>query len=145
MASSATGKLLSFPQKAKRLGTWAPWHEVPGGRIWVAQDGTRTYYIRKTIKGTRYQARFVGSDPIALADQLRRFYADPAGFDPRGVRPDAALFLDEQMVASYLEWSASPPPGRKRPRARSNWLGKKRSYLRWLADRLPTGLALGAV
>lgn len=105
-------------------GTWEPWD---GGRVWVAQDGTRTYYIRKAIGGRNYQHNTHCHEAAGAFKHLERFLADPVGYRPGG---DEALYLDAELSLLFLKWSANEKQNTPK------YVNDQRRYLAWWAERL---------
>lgn len=112
--------------KKNEIGRWEPWE---GGRKWVDADGRVTFYIRKRVGGRRYEVRTPATSERAAHDQLRRFEADPEGYDPAGATPREGLFLTAELVKEYLEYSEAE--GNSAP-----WRRKKKNILAWWAERL---------
>jgi hypothetical protein len=90
----------------------------------------RTYYIRKQVGGRRYEVNTGASTATAAHEQLRRFQADPEGYDPRGERRPNPIHLDEDLSRDFLAW-----PEREKGNS-SRWVGQQRLYLAWWAERL---------
>ncbi len=66
-------------------GRWEPWE---GGRKWIGEDGkVAAYYIRRRVGGRRFEVRTPATGESAAHAQLRRFEADPEGYDPAGDAP----------------------------------------------------------
>lgn len=130
------GDLVSIggePKKAaKANGRWAPWD---GGRKWIDADGRVTYYIRRSVNGRRYEVRTSATTERAAFEQLKRFEADPEGYDPRGEERAEAVYLDEDLARAFLAWSVAP---RKDGGAGNTprWVGQQRLYLAAWADHL---------
>lgn len=95
----------------------------------------RVYVIRKMVNGRRYVVSTRARSEAAAVAQLRRFEADPEGYDPRGhVRPNA-IYLDVPLADAFLAWSLKP----KDQGGRGNtprWVGEQKRYLDWWSDRL---------
>ena len=116
--------------KAK-IGQWVPW---TGGRYWLAPDGRRTYYIRRSVGGTRYAVNTGASTERAAIAQLEAFLKDPEGYDPRGAQRPDAIYLDEKLAKDFLDWSEAPQPnGAGNTR---KWVHEQKLYLAWWADKL---------
>jgi integrase len=108
-------------------GRWAPWE---GGRKWITSDGKiAAYYIRKRVGGKRYEIRTPAITEGVAHEHLKRFLADPEGYDPTGVAPREGLYLTEKLVTEYLAYS----------KAEGNsvgWRRKQKHILAWWGERL---------
>ena len=112
---------------ARDGGRWEPWE---GGRKWVGADGkVAAYYIRARVGGRRFEVRTPATTEGAAHAQLRRFQADPEGYDPAGDAPREGLFLTEDLVSEHLEYSRTT--GNSAP-----WRRKQKHILAWWGDRL---------
>ncbi len=92
--------------------------------------------IRRQIDGERIVVSTRCHDERTALEHLRRFEADPRGYDPRGVAPAEALVLDEEPAKGYLDWSRDDAGNSREWRA-------KRAFLSWWAEELK-GLDLRA-
>jgi len=109
---------------AERTGTW------DGGYIHKDGRGRDVYVIRQMINGKRYEVSTRSFSMRAAMDQLKRFQADPEGYDPRGeVRPDP-IYLDLQHAEQYLKYS------REECENTRAWVTKQRAILSWWAEKL---------
>ena len=110
-------------------GTWE------GGYWRLDGRGRRVYVIRRQVAGKRYEVSTRARNEPAAVAQLRRFEADPEGYDPRGrVRPNP-IYLDVKLADAFLAWSAKP----KAEGGRGNtgrWVHEQKLYLDWWAERL---------
>src|SRR5216684_3817779 len=60
-----------------------------GGYVRKDERGREVYTIRRMINGKRYDVSTRAHTERAALEQLKRFEADPEGYDARGVlRPD---------------------------------------------------------
>ncbi|ACG73253.1 integrase family protein [Anaeromyxobacter sp. K] len=109
-------------------GHWEPC-EVRGLRIWRDASGRRTFHIRQSIRGQRYEIATGATNIASALEQLRRFQADPEGYDPRGEAPREGLFLTDELVQEYLAFSKSEGNS-------VGWRRKQKNILAWWADRL---------
>ena len=73
-------------------GTWF------GGRIWCDDRGRNVYVIRKQVNGKRYEISTRSHTERAALEQLKRFEADPEGYDPRGVIQEEPILLTESLA-----------------------------------------------
>jgi integrase len=119
------------------------WVTVEGwaGRVWVADNGKRTFYIRQYRDGKPWEVSTKCSRLPGALKELDRFEKDPAGYRPQGVGEQ--LVLDEQLITRYRAWcedTARQDGKELDPR----WLDAKERYLGWWAEQLK-GRPLGAV
>jgi integrase len=103
-------------------GTW------PGGRVFIEDDGTKTFHIRKRVNGWRYEVSTRCKSLTAAMKQWERFQLDPAGYDPSGERGER-LYLDDTLIDEFMAWSA------KRKNS-VEWQAKQRRFLKWWSARL---------
>jgi integrase len=102
--------------------------EVPGLRVWRDAKGRPSYHIRKSINGTRYEHATGATNIASAIEQLRRFEADPEGYDPRGdARED--MFLTDELVKEFLEHSKAQGNS-------ADWRRKQKNLLAWWIERL---------
>lgn len=113
--------------RAKK-GTWV--REWRGGRVWRAQDGTETYYIRRTLNGRRYDLSTRCTTEVAAFNALERFEKDPDAFHPEGDPATAPVHLDNELAVAYLAFCRDE---QENSRA---WLAKKKNLLAWWMERL---------
>lgn len=109
--------------KGKRAGAW------PGGRIWEAADGTRTYVIRRKVAGRAYEVSTRCTSLRAAMAQLARFEADPEGYDPSGGKGER-LTLDLDRARAFLRWSLEEKGNS------AAWVRQQKRYLAWWMERL---------
>ncbi|HTP49412.1 MAG TPA: tyrosine-type recombinase/integrase [Anaeromyxobacteraceae bacterium] len=106
------------------------------GGFWrLDTNGRRVYVIRRSVNGRRYVISTRARNEAAAVAQLRRFEADPEGFNPRGVVRADPIFLDDKLRLAFLEWSAKP----KKEGGRGNtriWVHEQKLYLEWWQKRL---------
>ncbi|HET6412040.1 MAG TPA: hypothetical protein VFG53_08265 [Anaeromyxobacter sp.] len=108
-------------------GRWEPWE---GGRKWIDASGkVAAYYIRARIGGRRFEVRTPATTESAAHAQLKRFQADPEGYDPAGDAPREGLYLDDELVKEHLAYSEAE--GNSAP-----WRRKQKHILAWWAERL---------
>jgi integrase len=103
-------------------GTW------PGGRVFIEDDGTKTFHIRKRVNGWRYEVSTRCKSLTAAMKQWERFQLDPAAYDPSGER-GARLYLDETLITQFIAWS-------EKRKNSVEWRAKQRRFLGWWAARL---------
>jgi len=114
------------------MATREPW---TGGHVHVGKDGTKTYVIRKRIGGKRYEVSTRASTRHAAELELRRFEADPEGYQPGGPKRPDPVYLDPQLSTEFLEWSAAPrEEGGKGNSPR--WVHYQSKYLAWWEPHL---------
>jgi integrase len=102
--------------------------EVRGLRVWRDADGRRTFHIRKSIGGQRYELATGATNIASAIEQLRRFEADPERYDPRGEAREG-IYLSEKLVEDYLAYSKAE--GNSAP-----WRRKQKHLLAWWGERL---------
>lgn len=117
----------------------APWD---GGFIHTAENGRRTYVIRKRIGGRLFEVSTRCSSSEAANEQWKRFQADPINYRPSGTEARDPLLLDLGMSAAFLTWS------RDQKKNTPKWVSEQRRELSWWLDRLKgkdlRGLSLDA-
>lgn len=77
----------------------------PGGHVHVAADGRKTYVIRKRIGGKRHTVSTRCTTLRAAMVELERFEADPAGYEPGGVKKRETLPITDELAVQFLRWS----------------------------------------
>jgi integrase len=101
-----------------------------GGYIRKDAQGRDTYVIYRQIAGKRYEVSTRAHTLRAALEQLKRFEADPEGYDPRGnVRPDA-IYLDEKLSEEFLTYS------RREKENTGKWVREQQRSLAWWAEKL---------
>jgi integrase len=113
--------------KPSTEGRWEPWE---GGRCWIDREGDRTYYIRKRVGGRRYEIRTPATVASVAFEHLKRFLADPEGYQPQGEVRAEPIYLDEKLASEFLAWC------RDEKKNSPDWLRHQRDYIAWWADRL---------
>jgi integrase len=81
------------------------------------------------VAGVRYQFKTPARSESDAVEHLRRFRANPAGYDPHGDAPRAPLHLDAKLVEEFLAFS-------EREGNSAGWRRKQKNILAWWADRL---------
>lgn len=105
-------------------------------RLWeggyVRQDGRgrEVYIIRRMVRGHRYHVSTRCHTARAALEQLARFEADPAAYDPRGSSPADPIFLDVTLAEGFLTWSRQVRHNTRK------WVGEQRAALAWWAEQL---------
>jgi integrase len=105
------------------------WENVEGwsGRVWVAENGKRTFYIRQVREGKRWSVSTRCSTLRAALKELERFEMDPAAYRPLGSTP--TLVLNEELIERYAKWCKDMTDARD-----DAWLEAKKRYLFWWAE-----------
>lgn len=78
-----------------------------GGYISEPKRGKPVYVIEKRIRGVLFKRSTRKHTEDAAVRELRKFEADPAGYDPAGM---ARLTLTPELVMEYRAWQLEPPP-----------------------------------
>lgn len=115
--------------KGRWAGSW------PGGRIWEAADGRRTFIIRRKIGGREFAISTGATTLRAALKQLERFEADPDGYDPAGAASREPVYLDDDLVKAYLGWCLRPEEEGGKGNSRE-WVGKKKGIVAWWMDAI---------
>lgn len=118
-----------------------------GGLVRYGADGRGTFVIRRMVNGNRYmvstRVRFradaseqakAKAEAAALI-QLRRFEANPEGYDPRGEVAAAPIYLDDPLRLAFLLWSAKPKKEGGKGNTR-DWVHEQKLYLEWWQKKL---------
>ena len=100
-----------------------------GGRIWVDDDGRKTYWIRRCIRGKRYDLSTRTHSAKAALEHLARFERDPEGYDPTGGHGEP-LVLTATLVEAFLVWSRGSKGNSL------DWVRKQKRYLAWWSTKL---------
>jgi integrase len=108
---------------ADRIGTW------DGGYVRTDAHG-RSVVIRQQVNGKRYELSTRAFSVRAALEQLKRFQADPEGYDPRGEERPESIYLSEELVRGYLAYSREDK-GNSR-----SWVTEQRALLAWWAEKL---------
>jgi integrase len=111
-------------------GTWTVVEAWKHGRAWRDADGTLTFYIRKQIKGRRYDVSTGCSTLRGAMEHLERFEKDPEAYQPGGDPGTEPIYLDVDLIKTYLAWSLND---------RGNtpaWVAKQKAVLGWWMERL---------
>ena len=86
--------------------------------------------IRQQVNGERYDLSSRTYSIRAALEQLKRFQADPEGYDPRGDVAPNAIYLDLELATQYLAYSLDECENTR------EWVTKQRTILAWWAERL---------
>jgi len=62
------------------------------------------YVIERWLRGTRYHVSTHARTERGALEQLRRFEADPAGYDPRGVAALEPVVLTADLIAAHVAY-----------------------------------------
>lgn len=124
--------------KPRREGRWVKVPEWRGGRAWEDPDGTRTYYIRKTVAGAAFEVSTGCTQLAAAIKHLERFEADPHGYRPEGDASAVPLYLDAdpdesgvpKLAREFLRWSRDDK-GNTLP-----WVAKQKAAMTWWIGKL---------
>ena len=102
-----------------------------GGFIHEAEDGSKTYVIRKQVAGTRYEVSTRCVTERAALKQLERFEADPEGYSPgSSEKKKEPVLLDVEVANRFLTWC------RDVKKNSPLWVGKQKRYVAWWATKL---------
>lgn len=116
---------------------WNPWPGIRGGQVFVAKDGTLSFYVDRKIQGRRLKANLRAHDAESAVARLREWEKNPAGWSPGGIAPVAPVHLDEELLDAFVRWCSEVPAGKLRRRnTDAGWVGKKKNYLAWLGGVL---------
>jgi integrase len=114
--------------ESETIGHWEAC-EVRGLRVWRDADGRRTYHIRKSVGGKRYELATGATNIKSAIEQLRRFEENPESYDPRGDAPREGVYLTEKLVSEYLDYSKAEGNS-------AGWRRKQKNLLAWWGERL---------
>src|SRR5258708_36279222 len=111
-----------------------------GGYVRKDERGREVYTIRRMINGKRYDVSTRAHTERAALEQLKRFEADPEGYDARGVlRPDP-IYLDKKLSETFFAYS------REEKKNSRGWVAEQRALLAdWAEDLRGVDLRRGAV
>src|SRR5258708_25257784 len=100
-----------------------------GGYVRKDERGREVYTIRRMINGKRYDVSTRAHTERAALEQLKRFEADPEGYDARGVlRPDP-IYLDKKLSETFFAYS------REEKKNSRGWVAEQRALLAdWAED-----------
>jgi integrase len=79
-----------------------------GGFIRQTKRGKPVYVIEKRIRGALFKVSTRKHTEDAAMRELRRFEADPAGYDPVGLLD--RLVMTPELIMEYRAWQLEPPP-----------------------------------
>lgn len=105
-------------------GTWL------GGYIRNDKKGRKTFIIRKSVNGKRYEASTYANTQRAALKQLERFEMDPENYRPQGEERRDPLYLTEKLAQEFLDWS------RDQKENSTQWRGSQRRFLVWWGTKL---------
>jgi integrase len=103
--------------------------EWPGGRVWTDAKGRKSYVIRKSINGRRFEVSTKCSSLRPAMKALEEFEKDPLAFLPGKVTKDV-LKLDDALIEQFCSWSRSDKKNT------AEWVEKQRAVLTWWKERL---------
>ncbi len=111
------------------VGLAMPWMKWDGGRYWLNDIGHRTYYLRRTVGGIRYDVNTGATTDRGALEQLKRFEADPSAYHPAGPHREplrlTPVLIDQFVLFSEVEKRNSKP-----------WVRRQRKWLNWWAGLL---------
>lgn len=104
-----------------------------GGIIRLDSQGRKTYIIRRSIGGTRYELSTRCTTERAAFEELKRFEASPTTYKPgsqgTGKAPGRPVYLTTEVLEGFVAFSASKGNSKL-------WLDNQRRYLTWWMDVL---------
>jgi integrase len=113
-----------------------------GGFIRKNSRGKDVYFIRRSINGKRYSFSTRCHISSAAHEHLKRFEADPGGYDPGGTPTTNQLLIDLELVREFLTWSRDVQENTPK------WISYQKNYLSWwsvgLGDKDLRRLSLGS-
>jgi len=101
-----------------------------GGFARTDAKGRKVYVIRRMINGKSYKVSTRAGNARAAMEQLKRFEADPEGYNPAGAPHEAPIYLDAPLAEEFLIWNRDVKKNSR------EWLEKQQRYLAWWADQL---------
>lgn len=87
-------------KRAKKTGRGRKWR---GGYVHHEADGLELFIIERQVAGRRFHVSTRCHDERSALEQLVRFEANPAGYSPAGVEPEAKLVLTNELIAEFFE------------------------------------------
>lgn len=108
----------------RRVGKWA------GGYIRREEDGSLTYWIRKSVRNDRFEVSTRCSSEEAAMDHYKSFQRDPHAYRASGVATEEPLYLDTVLAKDFLAWSL----GRKQNSR--GWVNDQARTLEWWGTQL---------
>ena len=76
-----------------------------GGFVRTDAKGRKVYVIRRMINGKSYKVSTRAGNARAAMEQLKRFEADPEGYNPAGAPHEAPIYLDAPLAEEFLAWN----------------------------------------
>jgi integrase len=101
-----------------------------GGYIRVDSRGKKTFIIRRSIGGERYEVSTRVGTWRGAMEQLKRFEANPAQYTPGGDAPRDALLMTQDLVQKFLDWS------RDEKKNSHTWRWTQAWALKWWGEKL---------
>jgi hypothetical protein len=101
-----------------------------GGFVRTDAKGRKVYVIRRMINGKSYKVSTRAGNARAAMEQLKRFEADPEGYNPAGAAHEAPIYLDAPLAEEFLICNRDVKKNSR------EWLEKQQRYLAWWADQL---------
>jgi len=101
-----------------------------GGYIRLDAKGRKTFIIRRSVNGTRYEVSTRAGTWRGALEQLKRFEADPENYKPEGEAAPDALLMTEELVQQFLDWS------RDEKKNSEQWRWTQAWALKWWATKL---------
>lgn len=108
---------------SNRGGTW------DGGYVRTDSAGRKTFIIRTSVGGRRYEISTRCNSSAAAEKQWKRFQEDPEGYTPSGV-PDRPVILTVEMIHEFVSWSERPTKNGGAGNT-PEWAQAQRRYLKW--------------
>lgn len=94
-----------------------------GGFVRTDAKGRKVYVIRRMISGKNYEVSTWAGNLRAAVEQLKRFEADPEGYNPAGAAHEAPIYLDAPLAEEFLIWNLDVKKNSR------EWLEKQQRYL----------------
>ena len=105
---------------------WLRWE---GGRYWRDEDGRKTFYIRRRVKGRRYEVKTHATTERGAMEQLKRFEADPSAYHPGGAHAEK-MALTPTLIEAFIWYSGEMKKNSK------SWVARQRRVMEWWAGKL---------
>ena len=106
-----------------------------GGFVRYDRRGRPTFIIRQMIDGHRYVMSTRCHDKAAAMVHYRRFQENPEAYRPEGAKRKAPVYLDDDLHAAFIEWSAKPEKDGGAGNVKA-WVHQQDVFLEWWKERL---------